>query len=86
MKPENKNFAWHFFQLMFAVFVLFFLTIGLGKASADLVVYMNDPKTQKSTAEWAIFAIGAPVATAIWCILWLWFKKAEKHCIELLRE
>ena len=84
MKPETKLFAWHFIQLMFTVFVLFFLTVGLGKSAADLVVYMNDAKSQKTAGEWLVFAIGAPIATAVWCILWLWFKTAEKHCIELL--
>lgn len=84
MKPETKLFAWYFLQLMFYVFVLFFLTVGLGKASADLIVYMNDAKTQKPIIEWAVFVVGTPIATAFWCILWLLFKKAEKHCIELL--
>ncbi len=84
MKPEKKLFAWYFLQLMFYVFVLFFLTVGLGKASADLIVYMNDAKIQKTIIEWAVFVVGAPIATAFWCILWLLFKKTEKHCIELL--
>lgn len=86
MKPKIKNFAWHFAQLIFTTFLLFFLTVGLGKASADLVIYINDAKTHKSVGQWVIFAIGAPTATAIWCIIWLWFKKSEKHCIELLSE
>ena len=83
MTQDSKRFAWHFAQLMFAVFLLFFLTIGLGKASADLVVYMNNSKVSKSISEWVFFGIGAPIATAAWCLLWIWFKNSEKHCIEL---
>jgi len=82
MSIESKRFAWHFLQLMFAVFILFFLTVGLGKASAELVVYMNDAKVEKTITEWLIFGIGTPIATAVWCVVWIWFKKSEKHCIE----
>lgn len=84
MTQDSKQFAWHFIQLMFAVFLLFFLTVGLGKASADLMVYMNDAKVSKTILEWVVFGIGAPLATAFWCLLWIWFKKSEKHCTESL--
>ena len=83
MSTDSKHFAWHFLQLMLAVFLLFFLTVGLGKASGELVLYMNNAKIQKSVSEWLIFGIGAPVATATWCVVWIWFKKSEKHGIEL---
>jgi ABC-type polysaccharide/polyol phosphate export permease len=83
MTQESKQFAWHFIQLMFAVFLLFFLTVGLGKATADLVVYMNDAKVSKPVSEWVVFWVSAPLATAFWCLLWIWFKKSEKQCIEL---
>lgn len=69
---------------MFTVFLLFFLTVGLGKAASDLLIYMNDAKVSKPISEWVIFGVSAPLATAIWCLLWIWFKKSEKHCIELL--
>ena len=49
---------------MFAVFLLFFLTVGLGKASVDIVVYMNDAKVSKPISEWVVFGVGAPLATA----------------------
>ena len=83
MAQDSKLFTWHFIQMMFAVFLLFFLTVGLGKASADLVVYMNNAKVSKPISEWVVFGLGAPLATAFWCLLWIWFKKSEKHCIEL---
>lgn len=86
IKPERKRFMGHFAMLMFTAFVLFFITVGIGKVSADFLIYMNDQKSQKSTVEWMIFAIGAPIATAVWCIIWLWFKKSEKQCIELMSE
>ena len=84
MTQDSKRFAGYFIQLVFAVFLLFFVTVGLGKASADLLVYMNDAKVSKSISEWVVFGVGAPLATAIWCLLWIWFKKSEKNCIELL--
>ena len=80
---DSKRFAWHFIQLMFAAFLLFFLTAMMGKASVDLVVYMNDPKVSKQISEWVVFGVGAPLATALWGLLWIWFKISEKYCIEL---
>ena len=84
MKPETKKFVSYFGVLMFMTFLLFFVTVGLGKASAHLIVYMNDSKIHKNLWEWFAFAVGAPIATAIWCIIWLFFKMAEKRCIEIL--
>jgi hypothetical protein len=69
---------------MFSVFTLFFLTVGMGKILADLIVYMNDKAISKPAWPWIVFIISAPIATAAWCVLWLLFKKSEKHCIELM--
>ncbi len=69
---------------MASAFLLFFLTVGLAKPAAELFVYMNDKNVTKPIAEWVIFSITAPIATAAWCLLWVWFKKSEKHCIELI--
>ena len=82
MKKQKRVFALHFVQLMFSVFVLFFLSVGLGKESADLITYMNNSTTTKKTVEWVWFLIGAPIATAVWCVFWLWFKSSEKKCID----
>ena len=78
MTQNSKRFAWYFIQLMFTVFILFFLTVELGKASADLLIYMNDAKASKSISRWVLFGVGAPLATAIWCTFWIWFKISEK--------
>lgn len=86
MNKQKRVFALNFAQLMFSVFVLFFLSVGLGKASADLITYMNNPAIEKKTVEWVWFFIGAPIATAVWSIFWLWFKKSEKNCIDWLNK
>jgi uncharacterized BrkB/YihY/UPF0761 family membrane protein len=84
MSKTSKTFMWHFSLLMLTVFTLFFLTVGMGKASAELIIYMNDNSISKPAWQWAVFLIGAPISTAVWCIFWLLFKKSEKHCIELM--
>lgn len=81
---RKKEFLSNFGIFMFMTFLLFFLTVGLGKASADLVVYMNNDKTHKTTGQWLMFSIGAFIATAIWCALLITFKKVEKKCLDLL--
>lgn len=84
MSNTSKSFAWYFSQLMCAVFILFFLTVGMGTASADVLIYMNDNSISKPLWQWAVFLVGAPISTAVWCLLWIWFKKSEKLCIELM--
>ncbi len=85
MIKNLKTFFLYFLQLMISAFLLFFLTVGLAKpAAAELLVYMNDKNVTKPIAEWVIFYITAPIATAVWCLLWVWFKKSEKYCIELI--
>lgn len=84
MIQNTTRFASYFIQMMFTVFILFFLTVELGKVSADLLTYMNDTKISKPISRWVLFAVGAPLATAIWCMFWIWFKISEKKCIEML--
>lgn len=83
-KKLASGFLFNFLILAFMSFILFFLSVGLGKSCADLISYMNDGKTEKSTYEWIIFGIGAPIATAIWCYIYLIFKMSEKKCVDLL--
>lgn len=85
-KSKADSFSWYFTQLIFLTFLLFFLTTAMGKATADVVLYMNNPEKQKTVKEWVIFFIGAPVFTAIWCLLWILFKNAEKKCLELFHK
>jgi uncharacterized membrane protein YebE (DUF533 family) len=66
--------------------LLFFLSVGLGKTAADLLAYMNDKQASKSLAEWFGFGITAPLAALAWKLLWLWFKTAERQCVELISE
>lgn len=83
-KEWSKSFLFNFLILIFTSFILFFLGVGLGKSCADLISYMNDGRTAKPAHEWIIFGIGAPIATAIWCFIYLIFKTAEKKCVDLL--
>lgn len=83
-KKLTSGFLFNFLILAFMSFILFFLSIGLGKPCADLISYMNDGKTAKPTHEWIIFGIGAPIATAIWCCIYLILKTYEKKCVDLL--
>jgi len=69
---------------MFAAFALFFLTVGLGQISASLIGHMTDSKVTKTLMECTVFAIAAPVATAFWCGLWLWFKKPRSIALTYL--
>lgn len=84
MTDIKKEFAWQFIQLMGSVFLIFFLTVGIGKETAEALRYMNDPETVKSTISWIIFWVFGPICLALWCFLWIWFKKSEKKCLDLL--
>lgn len=86
MSHSPKLPIWYFLQMMFFAFLLFFLTVGMGKEAGELIVYMNDSRVQKSPREWAVFIPLAIVATALWCVFWLLFKHAEKKCLEFLDE
>ncbi|WP_073267027.1 hypothetical protein [Phytopseudomonas punonensis] len=77
MSNTSKDFIWHFSLLMLSVFTLFFLTVGMGKASADLIIYMNDKSISKPAWQWVVFIIGAPIATAAWCLFWLFLRNQK---------
>lgn len=83
MTDANKQFAWQFVQLCTSAFILFVLSAMLGTSFVGLVRHMNDSATTKSLAEWLAFWIGAPLTTALWATVWIWFKKSEKRCLEL---
>lgn len=84
MNEPSKKFALHFLTLMLCVFVLFFLSVGLTKPVSEALIYMNDPAKSKSAGEWFLFLIGGGLSTAVWGILWVLFKHAEKQCTEML--
>lgn len=77
------EFFSQFIQLMGSVFLIFFLTVGIGNETAEALKYMNNPETIKTTKTWAIFWISGPILLALWCLLWIWFKKSEKQCLDL---
>ncbi len=83
MNTLKKEFLWQFVQLMLSVFLIFFLSVGIGKETAELIRYMNNPEAIKPAKVWIIFWILGPICLGFWCFLWIWFKKSEKKCLDL---
>jgi uncharacterized membrane protein len=81
----NKKPIVSFIQLMCAAFILFVLSVGMGKETAELIILTNDRSVEKSTIEWLMFSITALIATGFWCFIWVCFKSSEKECIEHLK-
>ena len=67
---------------MVSVFLLFFFSVALGKHAADVILYMNDSEKLRTWKEWAVFMIGTPIFTGVWCATWVWFKVNEKKCVD----
>lgn len=67
---------------MASVFTMFFFAVVLGEPTAEIILKMNDKNVGKTAVEQAVFWVGALTFTGIWCLLWLWFKKSEKVCVD----
>lgn len=61
---------------------MFFFAVVLGEPTAEIILKMNDKNVTKTVVEQAVFWIGAVISTGVWCLLWVWFKKSEKVCVD----
>lgn len=82
MDLSKKSYMSNFFQLMGAIFLMFFIAAILGKPTVDLVVKMNDKNLETTIVEQIFFWGGACIFTGTWALIWVWFKKSEKVCVE----
>jgi len=82
MDRLKKEYYSNFAQLMGSTFLMFVFAATLGESTINLIVVMNDADVEKSLTEHAIFWVGAAFFTSIWCLTWVWFKKAEKICVD----
>ena len=44
---------------------------------------MNDPKINKSAADWVMFLVISLPVGAVWAGAWLWFKGCEKRFLDV---
>lgn len=79
-----QKLLWPFFQLMLSGAGLFVLSVGLAQPFAGMVVHMNAPDF-KPLSEWGVFSGLSLLCGALWCACWVWFKRSEKRCVELLK-
>ena len=71
-----------FLSLMLSTLFMYFLALGMSVPTANLVVYMNDAHKAKSLIEWVAFVFIGVISSAVWCALWVWFKRSEKVCVD----
>jgi hypothetical protein len=67
---------------MGAAFLMFVFAATFGENTVNLILVMNDESVDKTWLEYLVFWVGAAVFTAVWCLCWVWFKKAEKICVD----
>lgn len=79
---SKRDFWIKFLQLTASVFIMFFFAVTLGESTAGIILKMNDKAFDKTILDHAVFWTGAFVSTGIWGLLWLWFKKSEKVCVD----
>ena len=82
MSINKKGYWFNFLQLVFAVFLIFFCAVTLGEPAAEIVLKMNDRSIYKTYFEQVVFWVSAIIITGIWCMIWIWFKKSEKVCVD----
>ena len=73
-----------FIQLVAASSTLFLIAASLSTPVHKLIERLNDPAEQAPTHVYVIFWVIAPICAAVRCLVWVWFKKVEKECVEFL--
>jgi Mg2+/citrate symporter len=82
MVISKKEYLMNFIQIMAAVFLIFIFAALLGDSTISAINTFNDKNIEKSVTDHLVFWVLAILFTAIWSAVWVWFKKAEKVCIE----
>lgn len=86
MDGSRKRFLISFLSLMASLFLMFIAAVILGEPAASFVVSYNDPSVVKSVLDHTWFWLGVFVCTFYYAMLWVWFKKSEKACVEYKHE